>query len=207
MIVYKDKWLLKKSLNRRSSLSCQHWSLHHDGFQILHFIWNWFGCKLLLKSIQNHTRHSFQAFSHCAVQLESEQTPFPWTGSISFATNWAANFGCNWFRIMPDIVSKHLHTPIRSCCAVLLESEQTPFPWKGLWLGSAALHRIRFGTCNFVPMLYFYSETNEWLQDWAKQWELLWSATTSRQFRWNFHFPWKKNYSLLPNIYKASKPF
>ena len=31
---------------------------------------------------------------------------------ISFAIYWAANFGCDRFRIMPDIVSKLLHTSI-----------------------------------------------------------------------------------------------
>ena len=48
---------------------------------------------------------------------------------ISFATNLDANFGCYWFRIMPDIVSKLLRSAIWSHCAVLLESEQTPFTW------------------------------------------------------------------------------
>ena len=33
---------------------------------------------------------------------------------ISFAINLAANFGCNWFRIMPDIFSKLLLTTIWS---------------------------------------------------------------------------------------------
>ena len=32
--------------------------------------------------------------------------------SISFATNLAANFGCNRFRITPDIVSKLLRAAI-----------------------------------------------------------------------------------------------
>ena len=32
--------------------------------------------------------------------------------SISFATDLTANFGCNQFRIMPDIVSKLLRTAI-----------------------------------------------------------------------------------------------
>ena len=44
---------------------------------------------------------------------------------------------------MPVIVSKYLLTSIWNCCAVLFESEQTPFPWKGCWFISAALHRIR----------------------------------------------------------------
>ena len=60
--VYKDK-LLKKSdlqIENRSS-SCQYWSLY--GLQTKHFICNKFGCKLWLWSIQNHARHSFQAFA------------------------------------------------------------------------------------------------------------------------------------------------
>ena len=47
--------------------------------------------------------------------------------SISFATDLAPNFGCNQFRITPDIVSKLLCASIWSCCVVLLESEQRPF--------------------------------------------------------------------------------
>ena len=44
--------------------------------------------------------------------------------SIWFETYLAANFGCNWFRITPDIISKLLRAAIRSLCAVLFESEQ-----------------------------------------------------------------------------------
>ena len=66
------------------------------------------------------------------------------------------NFGC---RIMPDIVSKHLRTAMWSHCAVWFEFEQTPFPQAGRRLRSAALLRIWLGTCCFVPMSYFYSET------------------------------------------------
>ena len=69
-------------------------------------------------------------WSRCAVRFESEQTPFPRTGRISFATDLAANFGCNRFRITPDIVSKLLRAAIWSCCAVQFESEQTPFLWQ-----------------------------------------------------------------------------
>ena len=54
---------------------------------------------------------SFPSFC-AAVGLESEQTPCPQTGRISFATNLAANFGCYRFRIMPDIVSKLLRSAI-----------------------------------------------------------------------------------------------
>ena len=59
---------------------------------------------------------------------------------ISFATDLAANFGCNRFRIMPDIVSKLLRPAIWSWCALRVESEQTPFPRTGR----------RFSTCCFA---------------------------------------------------------
>ena len=108
---------------------------------------------------------------------------------ISFAsqiaTYLAANFGFDWFRIMPDIVSKLLRTAIWSSCAVQLESEhceQTPFPRTGHQLRSAALHRILFWTWGFDPISYFYSETNEWLQDWAKWWATLGVASVCNNF-------------------------
>ena len=46
--------------------------------------------------------------------------------SFSFSTVLAANFGCNWFRITPEIVSKLLRTG----CALQFESEQMPFFWQ-----------------------------------------------------------------------------
>ena len=49
---------------------------------------------------------------------------------ISFATDLAANFRCNRFRITPDIVSKLLRAAIWSGCAACadqFESEDTPF--------------------------------------------------------------------------------
>ena len=58
------------------------------------------------------------------------------------------------------------------------------------WLSN--MHRIRFETWGFVPMSYFYSETNELKKDWAKQWALPWLATNSRQFHRNFISLWKK---------------
>ena len=96
---------------------------------------------------------------------------------ISFATDSAAklskpwlkwiavNFGYNWFRIMPEIVSKLLRASIWSSCAVQFESELTPLSrddGTDSCFRSAALHRIRFRTCCFVPVSYFYSETHEW---------------------------------------------
>ena len=60
----------------------------------------------------------------------------------------AANFGCDLFRIMLEIVFKLLLTSIGSGCAVPLLSEQTalslqhqtPFSWTGHRLRSDDLH-------------------------------------------------------------------
>ena len=79
----------------------------HD-FQTLHFICYLFGCKLLLQSIQNHCRDSFQAFAHRHLEwlcfsLESELTPFCRTGCqfrsatlhrIWFRTCWFVPMSC-----------------------------------------------------------------------------------------------------------------
>ena len=124
----------------------------------------------------------------------------PFKYHISFATDLAANFGCNRFRIMPDIVStgKLLRAAIWSSCAVLLESEQHPFQVSqtGRRFRPAALHRIRYGTWGIVPISHFYSETNDWLQDWAKQWALLWSPTTPSKISFHMrnktHLHWAK---------------
>ena len=57
--------------------------------------------------------------------------------------------------------------------AVLFDLNLSRLPFHGQVVDfrSAALHRIQFGTCGFVPMSYFYSdsETKEWLKDWAQQ--------------------------------------
>ena len=93
---------------------------------------------------------------------------------------------------MPDIVSKLLRATIWSRCAVLFKSEQTPFFRTGRLFGSAALHRTGLGTCRFVPLSYFYSETNDWSKDWAKRRDRLWSATNSRQFHRKFYIAWRE---------------
>ena len=76
-----------------------------------------------------------------------------------------------WQQTLVAIDSESRQTSFSSFCAapsevavllkVVLQAEQAPFPLTGRWLRSAALHRIRLGTCGIVPMLYVYSETNE----------------------------------------------
>ena len=216
MIVYKEK-LLRKSSNQKSKLNLStlvsgHYMAFKHSISFATYLAANFGCnrfRIMPDIVSKILRAAI--WSCCAVRFESEQTPFPRTGRISFATDLAANFGCNRFRIMPDIISKILRAAIWSRCAVRFESEQTPFPLAGRRLRSAALHRIWFGTCCFVPMSYFYSETNEWLQDWAKRQALLWSALTRQQLLADsikiFISHEKKSDSLRPDIYKALKPF
>ena len=81
--VYKGRFQ-KKSLNQNWSSSCQHWSLLVHDFQTKHFR---FSCKLWLWSIQNHARHSLQAFALLGsaiwsrlFNLNLSRLPFSWTG-------------------------------------------------------------------------------------------------------------------------------
>ena len=56
---------------------------------------------------------------------------------------------------MADIISWHLHSAMWGRCAVGFKFEQTPFPQTGRRFRSAVfLHRIRFGTCVFVPLQF-----------------------------------------------------
>ena len=59
----------------------------------------------------------------------------------------------------------------------------------------------------FVPVSYFYSETNYWSNYWAKQWVLLWSATTSRQFHRKLHFSCKKKVLVAARNVQSIKTF
>ena len=88
---------------------------------------------------------------------------------ISFATYLAADFGCNWFRIIPDIISKLLSASIWSYCAGW---SRTPKPFLGHVIDLDLM--LNTGKWCCVPMSYFYSETKDWLKDRVKQWVLLW---------------------------------
>ena len=97
--------------------------------------------------------------------------------SFSFATDLAANFGCNRFRIMPEIVSKHLRIAIWSGCAVRLESEQMLISQTGRRFRSATLHRIwsEHANCSYALI---YSETNEWSKRLSKAMSVASSSVT-----------------------------
>ena len=130
---------IKARYKKREFLNKNLWLRHLIAFDI---DWSW---NIVTESRPVNADH-YIAFKH----------------RISFATGLAANLGCDRFRITPDIVSKLLRAAIWSRCAVRFESEQIPFPRTGRPCRTAALHRIRFWICGFVPMSYFCSETNEW---------------------------------------------
>ena len=72
----------------------------------------------------------------------------------------AANFGFNWFRTMPDIVSQLLHTAIWSCCAVQFKSDQTAFSHVSICCFCTELcleHKYLF----LCPM-FIQRPTNDW---------------------------------------------
>ena len=113
--------------------------------------------------------------------------------SISFATDLAANFGCNRFRITPDIVSKLLRPAIWSSCAVWLESEQTPFPWTGSLLSCCfAQDSIRnLWFCSYIIFLL----RDQWMIARLSE-AAMGVALVGNNFwliPWEFHFPTKKN--------------
>ena len=131
-------------------LSCQHCSLH--GFQILHFICYWCGCKFWLRLIPESRLTSFPSFCTPPSQvtvlffLNLSRRPFlrQVVDSLGFrpAALHRIRFG-----------TCYLNLSRRPSLRQVVDS---------LGFRPAALHRIQFGTCYFVPMSYFYSETNEW---------------------------------------------
>ena len=199
MIVYKHK-MLKKSSNQPLiwRFSNQWPAMIIDAGRHMAFTYSISFAADWAANFGAWFRILLQAFAHCHLKSLCCLILI-WADTlcckrISFAADWAANFGCNQFKIIPDVVSKLLRSVIWSLCAVQFES----FLQTGRWFRSAALqclHRIQFGTCGFVPVSKFYSETNEWSKNWAKLWVLLWSATSSPKFNQKFHFTC---YSLLP---------
>ena len=111
MIIFSSS-LLKKSLNKTQSLFSQCRSLH--AFQTLHFICYWFGCKTLFWSDQFRTMLEIISkllcmaiWSHSAVLLESEQTPFARTCSqFRSAALHRIQFGIWGFVPMPYLDSE-----------------------------------------------------------------------------------------------------
>ena len=142
-------------------------------------------------------------WSCCAVQLESEQTPFPGTGLISFATDLAANVGCDRFRIMPDIVSKLLRAAIWISCVVQLESEQTPFPRTARRPRPAALHSGFDSEPAVLFLCHIFTQRSMNDHKIEPSYAMMGAALVGNNF-WSI--PWE-NLSSLPNIYKALKPF
>ena len=163
--------LLKKSLIKNWSFESSSQCKSLDGFELL-FIWNHFGCKIWLPSIQNHV----------------------------------------------VIVSMLLRVAIWNGCAFRLELEQavpdtlyvtlTPTDSSSNEIRVSGLHRIWFSRLFLCYYFYFYAETNECSQDWAKQWTLLWAVTCSHEIHRNLNpiSNEKKNLSLRPKHWNLFGP-
>ena len=106
---------------------------------------------------------------------------------IAFATDLAANFGCNQSRKMPDVISKAFaccHLKLL-CCSIQIWADTLPlagFSSIEIW----CFAQDAIWNMQIVPMSYFYSESNEWFKGWVKLWTLLWSATISLNSIENF---------------------
>ena len=88
-------------------------------------------------------------------------------------TTWLSNIAVYlrpiWLQTLVAIDLESRLTSFPSFCSQLSEvaalfdsNLSRRFPRTGHQFRPAALHRIRFGTYGFVPMSYFYSETNKW---------------------------------------------
>ena len=68
--------------------------------------------------------------------------PQPFCQCISFATILQANFGCHWFKFMPEIPAFAQWAP--QSLHMKFEPEQTSSSWTGSWSRSAALDKIQW---------------------------------------------------------------
>ena len=159
---------------------------------------------------QEHSRWSFsKADCSQTLQIKVEARPVnpglykPFKHHFSFAADLAANFGCDWLRIIPDIVSKHLHIANCSSCAVQLKYVHTPFSRTGRWFRSAALHRIRFRTCCFFLIFFAQKPMNDLKFERSNEHGLVGNNFSSITSKISFHI--KK--FLQPEIYTALKLF
>ena len=116
------------------------------------------------------------------------------------------NVGCNRIRITPDIVSKLLCEAIWSRCAVLFESEQTPFPRTGRRCCFAQNSMWNMLFCSYVIILL----RDQWLIERLSQ--AMGAALvgdTSRQFHPSrkFNFSWKKMWLVAARYLQSIKTF
>ena len=81
--------------------------------------------------------------------------------TISFATVLAANFGCNQFRIMPEIVAKLM---------LAAQCPMSPLKWLccsiGIWFRSAALHSTKDSIRKILICFYVLFLLGEPINDW-----------------------------------------
>ena len=110
--------------------------------------------KLVLSTLVFQTSHFICNLFGCKLWLQSIQNH------------------CDSWHCFQAVARSHL----KLLCCSKKKSEQMPFPRTGHLCKPAALHRVLLGTSSFVPMSYFYSETNDRWKDWAKLWAALGAA-------------------------------
>ena len=143
----------------------------------------------LVQSMQDHCR-SLSGFSN-----------------IAFASLLDANFGCCWFRIMSEIVSKLLLTTSWSCSAQSLSSLTFQGQVINLGLLLCTEFTSQHADCSYVPSLL----RDDWQWNWMNDQKIALVDNKSLPIPLKFSFHMKK-YSVisdlsLPKIYKALKPF
>ena len=122
----------------------------------------------------------------------------------------AANFGCYWFRIMLDILSKILLTAIWSSCAVWLESERIPFSRTGPRQAVDLVLLLCTGFDQEHVDLFLCPSFTQIPLNHLLLIEAMSTVLVGNKF---LPIPWKisshveKHHLSLPNIYKALKLF
>ena len=141
--------------------ACRLWERENLKFRSMRSSYGWLVSNTVNDGLQRQIAHKI-------FKLKIEAHPvnaghyMAFRHHISSATNLAANFGWDWSRTTPDIASKLLQAAIWSHCAILFESEQTPFSWTWRRFRSAALHRIQCGICGFVHICHI---RDQWLME------------------------------------------
>ena len=145
-------------------------------------------------------------WSCCAVWFESEQTPFPRTGLISFATYFAAKWLWSIHNHARHRFQAFARRHLKSlCCSIQIWADALSSDSSSTLICCFAQDLIRnLLFCSYVIFLL----RDQWM--FARLSEAMGEALVGNNFwsiPWDHHFPMKKNLSSLPNIYKALRPF
>ena len=114
---------------------------------------------------------------------------------IAFATILAADFNCDQFRIMSDIISKNLRAAIAaiSCQVVLFHPNLSRRPFLGQVVDWDLLLCTRFNLEHADWFLFPSPTQSQWMRGRLREaMSTAWLVTSSWDFHWKFHFTLKK---------------